>query len=117
MKRVLCMLSTRPDLAPAPSIATLGATADAPCAAPTAASALALASRTSIVTFGIRPVNRDRASAPIASTTGVPRSMPTSAVSSAEKIIGCVCSIRPSATFWPFTKSVPVPPLPSPPPS
>ena len=45
---------------------------------------------TSTVTFGIRPVKRDFASDPMASTTGVPRSMPTSAVSSAEKMPGCV---------------------------
>ena len=62
---------------------------------------------TETVTFGIRPVKRDFASEPIASTTGVARSMPTSAVSSAEKIIGWVRSMRPSATFWSLTKSVP----------
>ena len=65
---------------------------------------------------GILPVNFDFASAPIDSTTGVARSIPTSAVSSAEKIIGWVRSMRPSATFPPFTNSVPVPPLPIPPP-
>jgi hypothetical protein len=53
----------------------------------------------------------------MASTTGVARSMPTSAVSSAEKIIGWVRSMRPSPTFLSLTKSVPVPPLPRPPPS
>ncbi len=58
------------------------------------------ASRTSTVNFGMRPVTGDFASAPMASTTGVPRSMPTSAVSSAEKMPGCVRSMRPSATFW-----------------
>ena len=60
----------------------------------------------------MRPVKRDFASAPMASTTGVPRSMPTSAVSSAEKMPACVAGIRPSATFSPLTNSVPVPPLP-----
>ena len=35
----------------------------------------------------------------------------------AEKIIGWVRSMRPSATFLSFTKSVPTPPLPRPPPS
>ena len=57
----------------------------------------------STVNFPIRPLKRDFASAPIASTTGVPRSMPTSAVSSAEKRPAWVCSTRPSATFSPFT--------------
>ena len=40
---------------------------------------------------------------PIPSATGVWLSMPTSAVSSAEKTLGCVRSTRPSATGFPFT--------------
>ncbi len=58
---------------------------------------------TSTVTFGTWPLNFDACSAPMASTTGVPRSMPTSAVSSAEKMPAWVCSMRPSATFSPLT--------------
>lgn len=69
---------------------------------------------TSTTSFGIRPLKREAASEPIASTTGVPRSIPTSAVSSAEKMAAWVCGISPSATFLSFTWSVPVPPLPGP---
>jgi hypothetical protein len=54
---------------------------------------------TSTTHFGILPLNFDLASAPIPSTTEVARSMPTSAVTSAEKITGCVRSILPSPTF------------------
>jgi len=54
---------------------------------------------TSTVNLGILPLNLDLASAPTLSTTGVARSMPTSAVSSAEKIPGWVRSILPSPTF------------------
>jgi hypothetical protein len=52
-----------------------------------------------------------------AGDTGVPQSSPTSKVSSVEKQTGTVFSIRPSAAFLPLTDSVPVPPLPGPPPS
>jgi hypothetical protein len=52
---------------------------------------------------GMRPVNLDFRSEPMASTTGVARSMPTSAVSSAEKIMGWVRSMRPSPTFLSLT--------------
>jgi hypothetical protein len=49
--------------------------------------------------------------------TGVPQSSPTSNVSSVEKWMGTVFSSRPSATVFSFTDSVPLPPLPAPPPS
>lgn len=44
--------------------------------------------RTSTVTLGMLPVNLEAFSEPITSMTGVARSIPTSAVSSAEKIVG-----------------------------
>ena len=62
---------------------------------------------TSTITLGICPLNFDLCSAPMVSTTGVAKSMPTSAVSSAEKIPGCVCSIRPSPDLFPLMKMVP----------
>ena len=75
------------------------------------------AAPTSRMTLLILPVNRVSAPMPMPSATGVWLSMPTSAVSSAEKMLGCVFSTRPSATALPFTSSVALPPLPTPPPS
>ena len=49
---------------------------------------------TSSVTLLILPVNRVSAPMPMPSATGVWLSMPTSAVSSAEKMLGCVFSTR-----------------------
>ena len=48
----------------------------------------------------------------IGAVTGVALSVPTSAVSSAENRNGTVFSIRPSATFFPLTEIVPLPPEP-----
>jgi hypothetical protein len=45
----------------------------------------------------MRPLERDFACAPMASTAGVPRPMPTSAVWTAKKRSGCVAAIRYSA--------------------
>jgi hypothetical protein len=70
-----------------------------------------------IVTLGICPVKRVLSPCPSASTTEVCRSIPTSAVSSAENITGCVRPIRPSPARTPSTKILPVPPRPGPPPS
>src|SRR5437899_11396356 len=64
---------------------------------------------TSSVTLLIFPVNRVSAPMPMPSATGVWLSMPTSAVSSAEKTLGWVLSTRPSATGFPFTYSVALP--------
>jgi hypothetical protein len=60
------------------------------------------------------PLNFDLVSAPICSTTGVAKSIPTSSVSSAEKIAGCVRSILPFPTFLPSIYRVPKPPFPIP---
>jgi len=48
------------------------------------------------------PLNFDLAPAPTASTTGMPRSMLTLAVSSTEEIIACVCAMRLWPNCWPF---------------
>lgn len=52
-------------------------------------------------------VKRKVASAPFALATGVERSKPTSAVSSAEKMMASVWSVLPCATCIPSTKRVP----------
>jgi hypothetical protein len=62
-----------------------------------------LAGPTSRVILLMVPVNRVSAPMPMPSATGVWLSMPTSAVSSAEKMFGCVFSTRPSPTAFPFT--------------